>query len=64
MISLQLLKKKFSLIGKGFYFFRVIKYMLDMFNPKTTISFYCTYVTGSSHSTVVKLCSLYQAKFL
>lgn len=64
MISLQPLKKNFSLIGKGFYYFRVIKCVLDIPSPKTTSLDYVSYVIVSVNSTVVKLCSLYQAKVL
>jgi len=63
MILLQLLKKNFSLIGKGFYYFPVMNCMLDIPSPETTSADYISYDI-TVNSTVVKLCSLYQAKVL
>ena len=64
MILLQLSKKNFSLIGKGFYYFPIMKCMLDIPSPKTTSADYTSYAMITVNSTVVKLCTLYQAKVL
>lgn len=68
MISLPLLKINFSLIGRGFNYFRVIKCMLDISSPKITNFTYLLAKFESSleggDSTVVKSCSLCQAKIL
>ncbi len=64
MILLQLLKINFSLIDKGFYYFGVIKCMLDI--PSLLITSYfmtysystCSYIAHIN----VRDCSWYQTK--
>jgi hypothetical protein len=67
MILLHILKKNFSLIGKGFYF-KVVKCMLDIPSPITTSSL-CPLILlqfwridGAYHIKDVSFCSLYQTK--
>ena len=61
MILLQILKPNYNLIGKGFCYSRVMKYMLDISSPKSTSSIYLTRSLGglelSVDSTVVSRCS-------
>jgi hypothetical protein len=63
MILLLVLKKNFSLIGKGFYYFRIVNYMLDISSPKSS-SYLCLSYIAHISATCVKLCSLYQTKVL
>jgi hypothetical protein len=64
MILLLLLKKNFSLIEMRFYYFRVVKYMLDISRLKITNSSIPYYAIETYSSTVVKLRSMYQTKVL
>lgn len=61
MILLQSLKKKSNLIERGFYYFRVIKYMLDISSREST-----SFLQPNSFPTrlhIVSFRSLYQIRF-
>ena len=62
MILLHLLKINFSLIGKGFYYFRVTRCTLDVPSLKTTNWNAIQFPHISKTQQVVMRCSLYQIK--
>lgn len=57
MILLHILKLYFNLIGKGFGYSRVMKCMLDISSPKSTICAFLLYAMTCGNSTVVSRCS-------
>jgi hypothetical protein len=57
MISLHILKPNFNLIDKGFHYFRVMKYMLDISSPKSTSLRYLALALTLAHSKLVSHCS-------
>lgn len=57
MILSHILKPSFNLIGKGFHYFRAMKYMLDISSPISTSLRYLALCLTVAHSKLVSRCS-------